>query len=101
MKNFIRKSVIAVTLILVACVTTFQTNAKNSVFVYDRAVNSNINISSDNALGCKYEVKDSNGNIVLSGKITSASFNIPTAKLNKGTYHFSINGNILQQFAIK
>lgn len=101
MKNLIRKSVIAATLFLVACATTFQANAKNNVFVYDRTVNANISISSGNAIGCKYEVKDQHGNIVLAGKIKSASFNIPTAKLTKGIYHFTINGNILQQFGIK
>lgn len=100
MKNIIRKSAIAASLVLALAASSVQ--AQSNTLVYDRKANSAIGISSDNAVGCNYEIKDKKGNVVASGKIRSAkTFYINTGKLNKGFYRFSINGSILQEFIIK
>ena len=102
MKTLIRKSVIASVFFLTLVISGVQSYAQNNnVFVYDRTLNNSIAIASDNAVGCSYQVKDKKGNTVMSGKIKSANFNIPTSKLSNGTYHFTINGKVLQQFIVK
>ncbi len=101
MKNFIRQSLIAASLVLTLAAPS-QVRAQDNKLVYDRKVNSSIGIAADNATGYSYEIKDKKGNVVLSGKITSAkTFYIATSKLNKGNYRFTINGNVLQEFIIK
>lgn len=100
MKNIIRTTAIAVSFILTIALS-FRANAQNTQ-VYDRAHNKTIGISSGNATGCNYEIRDRKGNIVMTGKIKSArTFYISTAKLGAGNFRFTINGSLLQEFAIK
>lgn len=101
MKPFFLKSLTIASLMLVITASSLQVTAQSSTLIYERSTNSNINISSDNAVGCTYEIRDKKGNVVMNGKIRYAKFSIPTDKLTNGIYHFSINGNILQAFIIK
>lgn len=101
MKNLLRRSIFASTLIL-ALTAPSLVKAQTNTLVYDRTANSSIGITADNATGCSYEIKDKNGKVVLSGKIKSdKTFYIATGKLGRGNYSFSINGNTLQEFIIK
>ncbi len=101
MKNLLRQSLIASTLILTLASPSLV-SAQGNALVYDRSTNSSIGIAADNATGCNYEIKDRSGRVVLTGKIKSEkTFYIATGKLNKGSYKFMINGNTLQEFTIK
>lgn len=102
MKNIFRLPLFAAVL-TVALLTTFNGTAQdNKVPVYDRELNKTIGITAENATGCRYEIRDSKGNVVLTGNINSAAtFYIATGKLNDGTYRFVINGNTLQEFKIR
>ena len=101
MKNIIRKSVVAASLILAIAASSFNANAQGRP-VYDRSVNRSIGITVENAIGTGYVITDQKGNVVLDGTIKSSkTFFIPTGKLGKGVYRFLIGGNIFQEFIIK
>ncbi len=101
MKNIIRKSVIAASLLLSLTAASFNTNAQDRP-VYDRSVNPSIGIKVENATGTGYSITDQKGNVVLGGTIAgNKTFYIATGKLGKGTYRFLIAGNVFQEFVIK
>ncbi len=101
MKNIIRKSVIAASLLLSLTAASFNTNAQDRP-VYDRSVNPSIGIKVENATGTGYSITDQKGNIVFNGRIAgNKTFYIPTGKLNSGTYRFLVGGNVFQEFVIK
>jgi hypothetical protein len=101
MKNIIRKSVVAASLILAIAAGSFNANAQGRP-VYDRSVNRSIGITVENAIGTGYVITDQKGNVVLDGTIKSGkTFFIATGKLGKGVYRFLIGGNIFQEFIIK
>lgn len=99
MKNIIRKSVIAVALLL----SVATANAKGNSLSYSRTLNTQIGITATNqvAVGGTYKVLDVNGKVVLKGRISSAdTFYISTGKLSNGTYRFTVDGFYLQEFSI-
>jgi len=99
MKNIIRQSIIAVTLLL----TTVTANAKGTSLQYSRTLNAQIGITATNqiAIGGIYKVVDVNGKVVLQGRIKSAdTFYIPTGKLANGSYIFTVDGFPLQSFCV-
>jgi PKD repeat protein len=102
MKTFIRKSVIAATLLLAVAASSFQGNAQDEKLIYNQNHNSTIGITVENAVGANYVIKDKKGNIIYKGTVKSdKTFYIPTAKLGKGEYKFQIGSLVLQEFIIK
>ena len=101
MKSIIRKSIVAATLLLAVTASSFSVQAKSSRPIYDRSVNSAIGITVENATGAKFEIRNSKGEIVHTGRVKSNNkFYIPTSKLGKGTYSFVIGDTILKEFVI-
>jgi hypothetical protein len=99
MNNIIRTSVTAIALFL----TVTAAQAKGTSLAYSRTSNANIGITPTNqvAIGSLYKITDNTGKVVLQGRIKSANtFHIPTRKLSNGTYKFSVDGFILQEFTI-
>jgi hypothetical protein len=86
MKNIIRNTALALTLLLSA--TAAQ--AKSNILEYQQEVNENIGISIENAIGTKYQIIDSNGKVVYTGVV----------KLGKGNFKFKIGNNVVQEFAV-
>lgn len=99
MNNIIRTSVTAIAILI----SVAGAQAKGTSLAYSRSVDTHIGITATNqvAVGSIYKIIDSKGKIILQGRIKSAStFQIPTRKLNNGTYKFSVDGFILQEFSI-
>ncbi len=101
MKNIIRKSVIAASLLLGLAAASFNTYAQDRP-VYDRTVNPSIGVKVENVTGVGYTVTDKKGNVVFNGKIAdNKTFYIPTGKLAKGLYRFMIGNMVWQEFVIR
>ena len=101
MKNLIRKTALAASLILAVAATSFKANAQDKL-VYDKTHNTAIGITIANATGADYVIKDKRGNIIYRGTVKSdKTFYIPTSKLGKGEYQFQIGCLVLQEFVIK
>jgi hypothetical protein len=102
MKTIIRKTTIAVSLILALTASSFKAHAQNDKFVYRRSTNPSIGITIPNATGAPFIIKDKKGNIVYSGTVKSdKTFYIPTGKLGTGTFCFFIGSFALQEFQVK
>ena len=99
MNNIIRQSIIAAALLF----SVTAASARGTSYSYSRSYNTQIGITAGNevAVGGTYKILDSNGRVVLQGRIKSRNtFYIPTGKLGNGTYTFSVDGFNLQQFSI-
>jgi PKD repeat protein len=102
MKTFIRKSVIAASFVLAIAASSFKANAQEDKLVYNKAYNTTIGITVENAIGANYVIKDKKGNIIFKGTVKSdKTFYIQTDKLGKGEYQFQIGSLVLQEFIIK
>lgn len=102
MKSFLRKSVIATTLVLSIAASSFSAQAQNNTLVYDKDLNPSIGITVANAAGAAFTIRDKKGNVILQGTVKNdKTFFIPTGKLGKGTYQFFIGGLAIQEFIIK
>jgi hypothetical protein len=100
MKNILRQSAIAASLIFALAASSFKANATK--LVYERSTNPSIGITVANAVGASFVVKDKKGNIVYEGKVASdKTFYIPTGKLGSGTFQFFIGQLAIQTFIVK
>lgn len=73
----------------------------NLFSVYPNPAHSQINVKADaNLLGSDYTAYDSNGRIVLSGKINSDNTVIELGNLSSGIYLFSVGENFKQTFKV-